>query len=122
MRVPLRAPYFRAREDVASSVSRPLWHPKLRSVKVIHVSHQGPNGCVAQAVCQAGDRGDKLNSTDRERASTVFVCALVLDFGMGLALDSFEDVDGCLADGAFGLVCASFAWNGNSRNANTSRL
>jgi hypothetical protein len=112
----------RACEDVASSVSRPLWHPKLRSVNVVHVSHQGPNGCVVQAVCQAEDRGDKLNSTIREMASTVFVCALVLDFCVGLALDSLEDVDGCLADCFFGLVCASFAWNGGSRNAYTLHL
>jgi hypothetical protein len=122
MRVPLRAPYFRAREDVASSVSRPLWHPKPRSVHFVHVPHQGPNGCVAQAVCQAGDRGDKLNSTTRERASTVFVCALVLDFCVGLALDGLEGVDGCIADGIFGLVRVSFAWNGSSRNANTFHL
>jgi hypothetical protein len=36
---------------------------KLSSIHAVREPHQSLNGCVAQAVCHAGDRGDELNST-----------------------------------------------------------
>jgi hypothetical protein len=87
-----------------------------------YVPHQRSHVRIGEAVRQAEDGRDNLVSTIWESASAVSVRALVLVFDVALALDGLEDVDDRAADCIFGLMCASFAWNGNSRKANTLHL
>jgi hypothetical protein len=93
---------------------------KLSSIHAVREPHQSLNGCVAQAVYHAGDRGDELNSTVWKRASTVLVCALVLS--VALVLHALEDVEDGVADGLFCFVRASFARNGGTGEARTFHL